>query len=148
MAQYEQDVYGSQNNQEKDPALLFEEAKQHLAEIMQTRKREFGVLPDPHTTLHNLGRVKGGVRYRNDGAKVRFEFIDGNTASESLTIMTEKEDTERTYTFRPNKAEIDISSGDYRLPIATKELAIADLASLTAHLGILAVLATSKKSYA
>lgn len=147
MAQYEQDVYGRQNNQEKDPALLFEKAKQHLTEIMQTRKREFGVLPDPHTTLHNLGRVKGGVRYRNDGSKVWFEFIDGNTNNELLRIMTVKEDTERTYTFKPNESEIDISSGDYHLPVETQELAIADLDLLTTHLGNLAILATSKKAY-
>lgn len=149
MASHEQDFSNSQNIQRKDNIQLFEDAKKHLSEIIRSRKSVFGVVPDPHTTMHNIGHSQGGVRYRNDGTKVLFELREMESENETLVIETLREDTRRTYTYKiDNDNEcVGISSGEYRLPVESQELAVADLESLTAHLGNLAVLSSSKKSY-
>ncbi len=147
MAQYEQDFNSSQLS---DQFRLFEDTKKYLSVIMRSRKSVFGVVPDPRTTLHNIGHAQGGVRYRNDGAVVRFELREIESKDESLVIETLREDTRRSYTYRVDNTntDVDISSGEYKLPKQSQELAIADLESLKTHLGILAVLATSKNVYA
>jgi len=150
MAHNEQDVNSSLSYQPNDHLRLFEDVKKHLSIIIRSRKSVFGVVPDPHTTMHNIGHAQGGVRYRNDGTKVHFELREIESENESLVIETLREDTRRSYTYRVDNTntDVDISSGDYRLPIEAHELAIADLDSLSTHLGNLAILATSKKAYA